>query len=75
MKRAANYRLALNLKDGDSKRVWITDNASSVTWATMNTSVTSIDSTGKVTAVTNGLCIVQGVLNGKTYLIYVRVNS
>lgn len=75
MKGAANYRLALHLKAGESKRLWITDNASTVTWTSMDTSVASIDSTGKVTAVANGLCIIQGQLNGNTYLIYVRVNS
>lgn len=75
MKGAANYRLALHLKAGESKRLRITDNSSSVTWTSMDSSVASIDSTGKVTAVANGLCIVQGEFNGKTYLIYVRVNS
>lgn len=75
MKGADNFRLALHLKSGDAKRLWITDNTSSVTWTSMDTSVASIDSTGKVSAVANGLCVVQGELDGKTYLIYVRVNS
>ncbi|MDQ7094238.1 Ig-like domain-containing protein [Desulfosporosinus sp. PR] len=74
MKGAENFRLALNLKAGESKRLWISDNSSTVSWTTMDPSVATIDNTGKVTAVANGLCIVQGELNGKTYYIYVRVN-
>ncbi|WP_172408320.1 Ig-like domain-containing protein [Desulfosporosinus sp. FKA] len=75
LKGAENLRLALNLKAGESKRLWIADDASSVTWTSMDPSVASVDSTGKVKGVANGLCIVQGVYSGKTYTIYVRVNS
>lgn len=74
MKGAENFRLALNLKAGDSKRLWISDDSSSVSWTTMDPSVATIDNTGKITAMANGLCIVQGEFNGKTYYIYVRVN-
>ncbi|MDQ7092112.1 Ig-like domain-containing protein [Desulfosporosinus sp. PR] len=74
MKGAENFRLALNLKAGESKRLWISDDSSSVSWTTMDSAVATIDNTGKVTAVANGLCIVQGEFNGKTYYIYVRVN-
>jgi Fibronectin type 3 domain-containing protein len=74
-KNAEELRLALYLNAGESKQLWISDDNTSVTWTSMDSSIASVDNTGKVTGVAKGLCIIQAELSGKTYYIYARVNA
>ena len=41
----------------------------------MDLSVASVDATGRVTGILQGLCIVRADLNGVEQYIYVRVNN
>ncbi len=75
IKGAEELRLALHLNVGESKRLWITDDYTNVSWSSMDTATATVDATGRVTGVGRGLCLVQGVYNGQTYVIYARVNN
>ena len=65
-------RLAIDLNVGENANVEF-GNVGVVTWTSMDESVATIDSKGKITAIGEGLALVQGTLNQVTKYIYVRV--
>ena len=68
-----DFRLALHLNSGESRRLFLNSNLEQIQWTSMGTSVVTVDNQGRVTGVANGLAIVQATYQGNTYLIYVRV--
>lgn len=74
---ADNYRLAVDLKVGNSSRLTIDDytNTVSVTWTSMDPTVATISTKGKVTAVGKGLTIMTAKDSEGNDIgqIYVRV--
>jgi len=72
---ADETRLATYLRQGEKIRLYLSDDPSTVTWRSMDESIATISETGQVTAIKNGLVIIQGELEGETYLFYVRVVS
>ncbi len=71
----APNRLALHLNVGETKRLYLTENPADTTWTSLNTAVVTVDATGKVEAVSEGLSIVEATVDGETYQIYVRVKG
>lgn len=76
---AKDYRLAVDLKVGKSCRLTVDDltDTVNVTWDSMDTSVATVSSNGKVTAVGKGLTIItatddEGSIIGQ---VYVRVRN
>lgn len=76
---ASNYRLAIDLKKGQSSRLTIDDYTftQNVTWSVMDTGIATISTKGKVTAVDEGLTLAnakddQGNVIG---YIYIRVRN
>lgn len=72
---ADELRLAVHLKAGEKAKLYLTDDSSQVTWSSMDESIATISADGQVTGIKKGLAIVQAVLDGQTYQIYVRVNG
>ncbi|WP_312059664.1 Ig-like domain-containing protein [Anaerotignum sp.] len=72
---ADETRLATYLRQGEKIRLYLCDDPSTVTWRSMDESIATISETGQVAAIKNGLVIIQGELEGETYLFYVRVVS
>ncbi|MHC1722984.1 MAG: Ig-like domain-containing protein [Aminipila sp.] len=72
---ADELRLAVHLKAGEKAKLYLTDDASKVTWSSMDNTIATISTDGQITGVKKGLAIVQATLDGKTYQIYVRVNG
>ena len=68
-------RLALHLKLGQAKRLWISDDLDSITWGSQNSNIVTVNAVGVVTGVSRGLCQITGEIDGKTYDIYVRVSN
>ncbi|WP_026891001.1 fibronectin type III domain-containing protein [Lacrimispora aerotolerans] len=75
VKNADKLRLAVHLKQNEKTKLYLTDNAGNVTWKSLDNSIAAISADGEVTGVNKGLAIVQAVLNGKIYHIYVRVDN
>lgn len=72
---AEKLRLALHLIVGETRRLWLTDDATDVTWTSMDPSVATVDHIGRVTGVGKGLCIIRAELAGIEQYIYARVND
>lgn len=72
---ADELRLAVHLKAGEKAKLYLSDDASKVTWSSMDNSIATISTDGQITGVKKGLAIVQATLDGQTYQIYVRVNG
>lgn len=75
VKNADKLRLAVHLKQSEKTHLYLTDNASNITWKSLDNTIVTISAEGEVTGVNKGLAIVQAILDGKTYQIYVRVES
>ena len=76
---ADDYRLAINLKVGETARLTADDftNTANVTWAPMDSSIANVTSKGKVTALSKGLVLISakdadGNIIGR---VYVRVRE
>ena len=74
MEGADEFRLAVHLTIGQSAKLHLNDDPLSVTWSSFDSSVASVDSLGKVSAVARGLAIIEAEDGGEIYQIYVRVN-
>nr|WP_315025319.1 Ig-like domain-containing protein [uncultured Aminipila sp.] len=72
---ADELRLAVHLKTGEKAKLYLTDDASKVTWSSMDESIATVTADGQVNGVKKGLAIIKGELEGKSYQIYVRVNG
>jgi N-acetylneuraminic acid mutarotase len=75
VKNADEMRIAIHLITGQKARLYLAETPESVAWSSLDNSVVKVTSTGEITAVGRGLAIVQGEIDGKTFQIYVRVNS
>jgi uncharacterized protein YjdB len=69
------HRLAVHLNPGQNAKLYLTENPEETTWNSLDASVATVDANGKVTAVSNGLAIMEGTANGETHQIYVRVRA
>ncbi|WP_077612121.1 Ig-like domain-containing protein [Clostridium sp. Marseille-P2415] len=76
---AGDYRLAIDLKVGQSSRLTIDDftNTANATWTSMDSSVAEVSGKGKVTAMSKGLALItakdeEGNIIGR---VYVRVRD
>ncbi|MDL2274349.1 Ig-like domain-containing protein [Oscillospiraceae bacterium OttesenSCG-928-G22] len=67
--------LHLNVTTDPTKRLWLGDDPQAVTWSIDHPNIATIDSNGRVTAVSQGLTVARGELNGVEHYIYVRVNA
>ncbi|QHI72005.1 Ig-like domain-containing protein [Aminipila terrae] len=72
---ADELRLAAHLEIGEKAKLYLTDDASKVTWTSMDSSIATVAADGQVTGVKKGLAIVKAEMNGQSYQIYVRVNG
>ncbi|MHC1722983.1 MAG: Ig-like domain-containing protein [Aminipila sp.] len=72
---ADEQRLAVHLKTGEKAKLYLADDASKVTWSSMDSSIATVSADGQVTGVKKGLAIVKAELDGQAYQIYVRVNG
>ncbi|QHI71999.1 hypothetical protein Ami3637_05945 [Aminipila terrae] len=72
---ADELRLAAHLKIGEKANLYLTDDASKVTWSSMDSSIATVAADGQITGVKKGLAIVKAELDGQAYQIYVRVNG
>ena len=72
---ADQYRLAVSLLPEQTTRLHLTDDPTSTTWTSHDTAVATVNTSGVVTAVSNGLVIVEGEANSKSHHIYVRVKA
>lgn len=79
VKDAAEYRLAVDLKVSKACRLTIDDYTFSkkVTWTILDTAIATVDSKGKVTAVSEGLTLVTAAdeLGNEIGQIYIRVRK
>lgn len=79
VKDAAEYRLAVDLKVSKACRLTIDDYTFSkkVTWTVLDTAIATVDSKGKVTAVSEGLTLVTAAdeLGNEIGQIYIRVRK
>lgn len=66
-------RLAVHLKPAQNAKLYLTENPLDTTWISLDTSVATVDANGKITAVAQGLAILEATVNGETHQIYVRV--
>lgn len=57
---------------GESFQITVSPTASSVSWASSNSAVCTVDGSGNVTAVGSGTANVTATINGKTYTCIVR---
>lgn len=69
------FRLALHMKPAQQAKPNPTEKLADTTWKSLDTAVATIDAAGKVTAVSQGLVIIEGTANGQTHQIYVRVKG
>lgn len=69
------YRLAVHLKPAQNAKLHLTDNPADTTWKSLDPAVATIDTAGKVTAVSQGLVIMEGTANGEAKQVYVRVKG
>ncbi len=72
---ADELRLSVHLKAGEKAKLYLADDASKVTWSSMDSSIATVAADGQVTGVKKGLAIVKAELDGQAYQIYVRVNG
>lgn len=72
---ADQYRLAVSLLPEQTTRLHLTEDPTSTTWTSHDTAVATVNTSGVVTAVSNGLVIVEGEANSKSHHIYVRVKA
>lgn len=76
---ADDYRLAIDLKVGDTARLTADDftNTANVTWAPMDSSIANVTSKGKVTALSKGLVLITAKDNEGNIIgrVYVRVRE
>jgi N-acetylneuraminic acid mutarotase len=69
------HRLAVHLNPGQNAKLYLTENPEDTTWNSLDTSVATVDANGKVTAVAQGIVIMEGTANGETHQVYVRVRA
>ena len=76
---ANDYRLAVDLKVGQSSRLTIDDltDTVKVTWTSMDSSIADVSSKGKVTALSKGLALItaKGEDGNIISKVYVRVRE
>jgi hypothetical protein len=71
---AEEYRLALHLNVGETKRLWFGDDPAAVLWTSMDPSVVTVDNTGRLRSVSPGLAIIMAEFSGVEQYIYVRAS-
>ena len=69
------YRLAVHLRQGQIAKLYLADDPTGITWQSLDPAIATVDSSGKITALADGLVLVQAQQNGKTHQIYVRVKA
>lgn len=68
-------KLAAHIQKGGTVRLYLTEDAESVTWKSQNEEIATVDATGVVTGKKKGLVAITAELEGKTYELYVRVSE
>ena len=68
-------KLAAHIQKGGTVRLYLTEDAASVTWKSGNDAIATVDETGVVTGKKKGLVAITAELDGKTYELYVRVSE
>ena len=68
-------KLAAHIQKGGTVRLYLTENAESVTWKSQNEEIATVDATGLVTGKKKGLVAITAELEGKKYELYVRVSE
>ncbi len=72
-KSSSEMRLAMNLKVGQTGRLYLNDDFDNINWSSMDPTIVSVDNNGTVTALGKGLAIVKAEYESEQHLIYVRV--
>lgn len=72
---ADQFRLAVHLKSQQSLKLHLTDNPADTVWESVDAAVATVNATGEVTAVSQGLAILKATADGQTQQIYVRVKG
>ncbi len=67
------FRLAVHLTPGQSKKLYMTEDPTATTWTSLDPSVATVDTSGKITAVAPGLVLMQATIGTETQQVYVRV--
>ncbi len=68
-------KLAAHIQKGQTVRLYLTEDATSVSWKSENEDIATVDESGLVTGKNKGLVAITAELNGKTYELYVRVSD
>lgn len=68
-------KLAAHIQKGGTVRLYLTEDAASVTWKSGNDAIATVDETGVVTGKKKGLVAITAELDGKMYELYVRVSE
>lgn len=68
-------KLAANIQEGGTVRLYLTEDAAAVIWKSGNEEIATVDETGIVTGKKKGLVAITAELEGKTYELYVRVSE
>lgn len=66
-------KLAAHIQVEGTVRLYLTEDASTVTWKSANEAIATVDETGMVTGKKKGLVAITAELDGKKYELYVRV--
>ena len=72
---AEELRLVLHLVVNETRRLFLNFNFENITWRSMDSSVVTVDSNGRVTGVSRGFAIITAEYEGEMYVMYIRVEG